>query len=118
MKSVPLKIVSLAGYAVAILAIGITIALYSRTLNFKARLDETRQDYESLLSEKLQLERSYYRLKEERILESAPGAESTSASQFSDSLKALKIQQEEEVAKLYKKIEELHQQIIQYQKMK
>lgn len=74
-------------------------------------------EYESLLSEKLQLEKSYYRLKEERIIESAAGSKGSDTNQFDNALKAMKQRQEEEVAKLYKKIEELHQQIIRYQKI-
>lgn len=73
---------------VAVLSIGIAIALYSR------------------------------KLKEERIIEGGSVTGLSNANQFNDSLKALKLQQEEEVAKLYKKIEELHQQLISYQKLK
>jgi len=118
LKSTNFNITSLVGYVLALLFIGFSIFLYSRNLFIKARLDENRLEYENLLSEKLQLERSYYRLKEERIVETTSGSKLTSDSQFNDSLKALKLQQEEEVAKLYKKIEELHQQLISYQKNK
>ena len=96
----------------------VSIFLYSRTLFIKANLDETRVEYESLLSEKLQLERSYYRLKEERNMERGSDSGLKNSNQFNDSLKAMKIYQDEEVSKLYKKIEELHQQLLKYQKMK
>ena len=106
------------GYILALLFIAFSIFLYSRNLFIKSKLDDSRVEYESLLSEKLQLERSYYRLKEERDTETTGTTKIENANQFNDSLKALKIQQEEEVAKLYEKIEELHQQLINYQKNK
>ncbi len=104
------------GYFIALVFIGISVFFYSRNLSLKSNLDEVRMDYETLLSDKLQLERSYYRLKEERRMDTTPGGYLQTASQFNDSLQALKKQQEAEVARLYRKIEELRQQIARNQK--
>jgi len=110
------KVRSYAGYAIALFFILISIYLYSRNLILKSSLDVIRMDYETLLSDKLQLERSYYRLKEERRVDTA-SSPFLSSSQFIDSLKAMKKEQEREIARLYREIEKLRRQISHDQKI-
>ena len=118
MKPRPFNIATYIAFTFSILFLGLSIFLYSRTLFLKSTLDDVRFEYENLLSEKLQLERSYYKLKEDRMSEPTSGFNHITADRFNDSLAALKKHQEEEVARLYRKIEELHQQIIISQKNK
>jgi len=105
------KLISFAGYAVALFFIACSVYIYSRNLTLKSSLDEVRMDYETLLSDKLQLERSYYRLKEERRIDTTPGGYLQTAAQFNDSLQAMRKQQDAEIARLTVKIEELQKQI-------
>lgn len=72
-------------------------------------------DYETLLSDKLQLERSYYQLKEERRLDTS-SSPFLSSSHFINSLKAMKKEQEREIARFSLEIEKLRRQISHDQK--
>ena len=105
------------GYFIALIFIGISVFFYSRNLLLKSSLDEATLDYENLLSEKFQLEKSYYRIKEGRPIDNSSESYFRTAAQFNDSLKAMKKQQQQEVARLYRKIEELRVQISKNQKI-
>lgn len=103
------------GYLVAVVFIAVSLYLYSRNLTLRSRLDVVTMDYETLLSDKLQLERSYYRLKEMRSREAGTTGASETAG-FADSLVAMKLHQESEMAKLRREIETLRQQLQRYEK--
>ncbi|MFH1297651.1 MAG: hypothetical protein ABIJ04_10305 [Bacteroidota bacterium] len=104
------------GYFIALVFIGVSVFFYSRNLLLKSSLDEATLDYENLLSEKLQLEKSYYRIKEGRPIDNSSESYFRTAAQFNDSLKAMKLHQEVELDKLRKEMESLRKELIKYQK--
>lgn len=115
MESPRYNLLSLTGYLVALLFIIISLYIYSRNLTLRSSLDAVNMDYETLLSDKLQLERSYYRLKDQRKMES--GSTDVSGTEgFTDSLEALKLHQKAEMEKLRQEIEILRKQLQLYEK--
>jgi len=101
----------LGGYLLAVLFLGFIFYTYSRNLLLKSRLDEAKLDYENLLSDKLRLERSYSRLKENRTSDIAAETGLFSVCSFQDSLLVLKRRHEAELARLNKRIGDLEEQI-------
>jgi len=113
LKSFQLKIIPFLGYVVSILFIFFSLFLLSNNLSLQNKLESAQLEYENLLSEKLQLERSFYRLKEELLMErkTANPVIFSQPLSLTDSLHQVILLRDQELEKLSKKIVALEKQI-------